>query len=133
MKESVMKNFMIVMITLALGLSLAQAKAFEQEAKFRSTKVHISSEQPLTTGVNTFVLDISKESKALEESKVDVRAFMPAMPGMPAMEFKAAAKSLGKGKYEVTLNIAMHGTWQVHIFITPKEGKRSRVKTSIDF
>lgn len=122
-----MKNILITLITLALSLSLLQAKAFEQDAKFRSTKVHITSEKPLTTGVNVFVLDISKDSKALEESKVDVKAFMP------AMEFKSAAKSLGKGKYEVKLNIAMNGTWQVHIFITPKEGKKSRVKTSINF
>jgi len=128
-----MKNILITLITLALSVSLAQAKAFEQEAKFRSTKVRITSEQPLTTGTNVLVLDISKDSKTLEKSKVDVKVFMPAMPGMPAMEFKAAAKSLGKGKYEVKLNIVMHGTWQVHIFITPKEGKRSRIKTSINF
>jgi len=58
---------------------------------------------------------------------------MPAMPGMPAMESKTTAKNLGNGKYEITLNIAMSGTWQIHIFITPKEGRKSRVKTSINF
>lgn len=128
-----MKNILITLITLALSVSLLQAKAFEQDAKFRTTKVHITSEKPLTAGTNVLLLDISKDSKALEESKVEVKAFMPAMPGMPAMEFKSAAKSLGKGKYEVKLNIAMNGTWQVHIFITPKAGKKSRVKTSINF
>ena len=57
---------------------------------------------------------------------------MPAMPGMPAMESKAQAKDLGNGKYQVTVNLAMGGTWQIHIFITPKTGKKSRVKTSIN-
>ena len=58
---------------------------------------------------------------------------MPAMMGMPAMESKADALSLGNGKYEARVNLAMGGTWQLHIFITPAEGKKSRVKTTLDF
>jgi len=58
---------------------------------------------------------------------------MPAMPGMPAMSSKANAKNLGNGKYKATLNLAMSGTWQLHIFITPKTGKRSRVKATLNF
>ena len=71
--------------------------------------------------------------KISKDEKVSIKAFMPAMPGMPAMESKAEAKFLGEGKYEVKVNIAMNGTWQVHIFITPSQGKKSRVKTSINF
>jgi hypothetical protein len=62
-----------------------------------------------------------------------LKAFMPAMPGMPAMESKVEAKNLGNGKYKATLNLAMGGTWQLHIFITPKSGKKSRVKTTLNF
>jgi len=127
-----MKKLLIVLLTLMLGTSLLQAAAFEKDAKFRTTKVHISSEKPLGTGSNVFVLDIKKNSKSVD-ARVDVKAFMPAMPGMPAMKSQARAKNLGNGKYEVKVNIAMGGTWQLHIFITPKEGKRSRVKTSINF
>ena len=58
---------------------------------------------------------------------------MPAMPGMPAMESKVTAKNLGHGVYEAKLNLAMSGTWQLHIFITPKTGKKSRVKTTLNF
>lgn len=128
-----MKKIWMMLMILTLGTSLAQAAAFEKDAKFGATKVHISSEEPLTTGSNTFVLSITKDGKALENSKVSVKAFMPAMPGMPAMESQANAKALGAGKFKVTINIAMNGTWQVHIFIFPKEGKKSRVKTSINF
>ena len=128
-----MKKILIVLLTLALGASLLQAAAFTKMAKYRTTKVQITSEKPIGTGSNTLVLAISKNGKAPNGAVVSVKAFMPAMPGMPAMESKAAAKDLGNGKYEVTLNIAMGGTWQLHIFIAPKEGKKSRVKTSINF
>ena len=30
------------------------------------------------------------------------------------------------------VNLAMGGTWQVHVFITPKEGKKIRAKTSLN-
>ena len=127
-----MKTIFTIILALGLSFSLVQAAAFSKDAKYRTTKVHITAEKPLTTGKNTFVLDIKKKGLT-QDATVAVRAFMPAMPGMPAMESKSTAKNLGNGKYEVTLNIAMNGTWQIHIFITPKSGKKSRVKTSINF
>jgi len=57
---------------------------------------------------------------------------MPAMPGMPYMESLSDAKSLGNGEFEANVNLSMGGTWQVHIFITPKEGKKIRAKTSLN-
>ena len=128
-----MKKLLISLLTLALSASLLQAVAFEKDAKFRTTKIHITSDKPLSTGSNVFVLDIKKDGKVPVGAKVSVKAFMPAMPGMPAMKSQAKAKDLGNGKYEVKLNIAMNGTWQIHVFITPTEGKKSRVKTSINF
>jgi len=127
-----MKTIFTIILTLVLSATLAQAAAFSKDAKYRTTKIHITSEKPLTTGKNTFVLDIKQKGKA-PNATVSVKAFMPAMPGMPAMKSQSTAKDLGNGKYEVTLNIAMNGTWQIHIFITPKSGKKSRVKTSINF
>ena len=128
-----MKKILMILLSLTLGATLLQASAYEKDVKYRTTKVHISSEKPLTTGSNTFVLDIYQKAKALEGAKVSVKVFMPAMPGMPAMKYEAKAKDLGNGKYEVTVNIAMNGTWQLHIFITPTKGKKSRVKTSLNF
>lgn len=128
-----MKAILTILLTLTLGFISAEAEAFSKDAKHRTTKVHITSDKPLSTGKNIFVLGISKQGKAAVGASVSVKAFMPAMPGMPAMESKAEAKDLGNGRYEVYLNIAMNGTWQIHIFITPKTGKKSRVKTSINF
>ena len=127
-----MKKILSVILSVVVSASVLQAAAFEKDAKQRETKIHISSDKPLTTGSNTFVLDIKKSNSIIKDAKVSVKAFMPAMPGMPAMSSKSDAKSLGNGKYEVTVNLSMGGTWQLHIFITPKTGKKSRVKTSLD-
>ena len=128
-----MKKLLIIIAILLLTTSVVQAAAFDKDVKFRTTKIHMSSDKPIGTGYNTFILELKQNGKVPQGAKVDVKAFMPAMPGMPAMESKAQGKSLGNGKYEVKLNIAMTGTWQIHIFITPTEGKRTRVKTSINF
>jgi hypothetical protein len=58
--------------------------------------------------------------------------FMPAMPGMPAMESMVDAVSLGNGRYKADVNFSMPGTWQIHILITPKTGRKIRVKTSVN-
>lgn len=129
-----MKKLLMIIAMLFLTTSLLQAAAaFDKDIKFRTTKIHLSSDKPIGTGYNTFILELKQSGKVPEGAKIDVKAFMPAMPGMPAMESKAEGKSLGNGKYEVKLNIAMSGTWQMHIFITPTKGKRTRVKTSINF
>ena len=128
-----MKTFTKLLLILTLGVSLLQAAAYEKDAKYRTTKVHITAEKPITAGTNTLRFAITKNGKAVRDSKVSMKAFMPAMPGMPAMESKVDAKSLGNGLYEAKLNLAMSGTWQLHIYITPKTGKKSRVKTTINF
>ncbi len=126
-----MKKLLILMLVFATVM--LQGAAFDKDAKFRTTKVHISSDKPLSTGANSLILDIKVKGKAPKDAAVSVKAFMPAMPGMPAMKYMADAKDLGSGKYKVKLNIAMSGTWQLHIFITPSEGKKLRVKTAINF
>jgi len=127
-----MTKILTILFSLILGASFLQAAAFEKDIKFRSIKIHMSSQKPIGTGTNVFILDIKKDGAAVN-AEVDLKAFMPAMPGMPAMQTKSEAKNLGNGKYKVKTDIAMGGTWQIHIFITPSEGKKTRIKTSINF
>jgi hypothetical protein len=127
-----MKSLTKLFLALTLSVTLIQAAAFDKDVKYRTTKVHISAEKPLTTGSNRLKFAITKGTRAID-AKVSLKAFMPAMPGMPAMEFKVDAIKLGNGLYEGTLNFAMSGTWQLYIFISPKIGKKSRVKTTLNF
>lgn len=125
-----MKTVAKVFLALLLGVSLLQAAAFERVAKSRATQVVISSQKPLTTGNNTLNITITDAKYA--DAAVSVKVFMPAMPGMPHMESEVDAKNLGEGKYEAKINLSMGGTWQVHIFITPKTGKKIRAKSSLN-
>jgi len=126
-----MKLFTAI-LTILLTLGSASATGFEKSAKFRTTIVHMSSQKPLTTGVNSVTLEIAQKGQALEGAEINVKVFMPAMPGMPAMSEMTTAKALGGGKYSADLNFAMGGTWQMHIFIITKDGKKYRVKSSVN-
>lgn len=121
-----------IILGLAMAFTLSSAAAFEKEAKSRSAVINITSEKPLVVGNNTLVLNIKHKGNLSSGDTVTTKAFMPAMPGMPYMENKDAAKELGNGNYETRVNFSMGGTWQIHIFVTPKEGKKYRVKTSVN-
>jgi len=125
-----MKTLAKILMVLVLGVSLTQAAAFQKVAKSRATQVVMSSQKPLTAGNNTIILEIKNDK--YKDAKVSVKFFMPAMPGMPRMESVSEATPIGNGKYKANVNLAMRGTWQVHIFITPKTGKKIRVKSSIN-
>lgn len=126
-----MKLLSIIILVL-LSLTTLNAAAFEKEAKSRSAVITLSSEKPLVVGNNNIVLEVKKNGVLSTGDKITVKAFMPAMPGMPYMENRELARELGDGKYESVVNFSMGGTWQIQIFVTPKEGKKYRVKTSIN-
>ncbi len=109
-----------------------QASAFEKVIKYRNIKVEMVSEKPLTTGMNRIKLHLFKRSNPIKSADVTIKFFMPAMPGMPYMEYKTEAKPLGDGVYEALFNASMGGTWQVHIFVTTKDGKKYRLKSSVN-
>ncbi len=121
-----------VFLILALALSSLSGAAFEKEVKSRHAVITISSDKTLIVGNNTLVFDVKKDSKPSTGDKITLKAFMPAMPGMPYMESKEAARELGNGKYEGVINFSMGGTWQIHIYVTPSHGKKYRVKTSVN-
>ena len=55
---------------------------------------------------------------------------MPAMPGMPAMNYKTNAVLSGN-KYMAKLDLSMSGAWNIVVKIT-NGGKTSTVKFNID-
>jgi len=126
-----MKLFTAILIIL-LTLGFAGAAGFEKSAKFRTTSVHMSSKKPLTAGINSVTFDITQKGKALDDAEVKVKVFMPAMPGMPKMETTSIATVLKNGKYSADLDFTMSGTWQIHIFVITNDGKKYRIKSSVN-
>lgn len=121
-----------IILGLALTLTSLSAVAFEKEVQRRSAVITLTSEKPLVVGNNTIVFEVKKDGKLTAGDEITVKAFMPAMPGMPYMENKDIARELGNGKYESVINFSMGGTWQIQIFVKPKSGKKYRVKTSVN-
>lgn len=120
--------FMFVSI---LFTSLSFGAAWEQSTSAQNVKAVVSSEKPLVVGSNALSVNLNQLNTPIENAAVEVKAFMPSMPGMPAMESKSKAVAQGHGVYKTSVNLDMAGTWQFHIFVTTKEGKKYRLKTSL--
>lgn len=116
------------LMLLSLG---AFGAAFEKSVQYRALTAVISAEKPLVVGTNTVNIHITQKGEAVD-GDVKVKVFMPAMPGMPYMEDVSDAKALGSGRYESQVSLSMGGTWQVHIFITLENGKKYRLKSSVN-
>ena len=127
-----MKHLTTIFLALVLGTAMVQAVAFEKAVKYKTTEIAITADKPLVVGSNVLHLNVKQKGKSPEGATVAVKAFMPAMPGMPYMESKVDARDLGNGTYEAEVNFAMGGTWQIHIFVIPNGGKKTRVKTSVN-
>lgn len=123
-------KFKLILISMVFA-ALSFGAAWEQSTSVQNVKAVISSEKPLVVGNNTLLLNLNQQNAPIENAQVEVKAFMPSMPGMPAMESKGKAAAQGHGVYKTSVNLDMGGTWQFHIFVTTKEGKKYRLKTSL--
>jgi hypothetical protein len=70
---------------------------------------------PLVKGNNNLTVKLSDATgKAVTDAKVDIRYYMPPMPGMAPMEYQTQAMPSGDA-YKFTANIPMEGGWRVDV------------------
>jgi hypothetical protein len=105
------------------------SKGFTKSGKAGSLNVTYSSAKPLVVGDNTIDVSITDAGKAVTDAKVELKVFMPEMPGMPYMEEVKSMSASGDG-YSGNVNFSMGGTWQVKIFIE-KDGKKYKYSSSV--
>ena len=93
-----MKRFLIATLILLLTAGLAYAKAYEVNKKAGEYSVSIKMDKnPPSVGMNNMEMAITdKSGKPVKDAKVLVDYGMPAMPGMPAMAYKADTMSHGE-------------------------------------
>jgi hypothetical protein len=127
-----MNKFKIIIISLIIGFSSLHAVAFTKNIKYKTYNIIMSSNKPITVGNNTIDFNITNNHNKIDLNKVTVKVFMPAMPGMPAMQSISVSKPIHNNNYRNKINFSMSGTWQIHIFLTPKKGRKLRIKTSIN-
>jgi hypothetical protein len=132
LKEVNMKKIWGIALALCLVAGLVYAKDYEVTKKAGAYEVTISMEKnPPVVGNNVMSVSIRDAyGKAVSDAKVSVNYGMPAMPGMPAVNYKAGAEQKG-GKYEAGLNFSMSGAWSVQVKIT-RGGQTVTARLTVD-
>ncbi|KAB7887704.1 FixH family protein [Poseidonibacter ostreae] len=126
-----MKNLFKVIVAMLLSIGILNAQALSQTGEKNGYEVVLTSEKSLIVGNNDIYAQLSKDGNGVTDVKVKIKVFMPEMPGMPYMEYKAKAK-LVDGKYKMMVNFSMGGTWQYHLKFKDKDGKIHTVRGSVN-
>ena len=127
-----MKNLLKIVLGILLTFGFLQAELLEQKGQKDGFDIKLSSPKALIVGKNDFVIELSKDSKVVDNVKVKIKFFMPEMPGMPYMETEENA-ILVDGKYKVSVNISMGGTWQYQLKFKASDEIVHTVKGSVNF
>lgn len=127
-----MKKLTIITMILFLAVGIAYAKDYEVKKKAGEYDVEVKIDKnPPVVGDNNITVEIKDLSgKYVTDAKVKVDYSMPAMPGMPAMNYKTDAELKGN-EYKAKMNLSMSGSWNIAVKIT-KSGKTVSMKFNVD-
>lgn len=127
-----MKKILGILLGVALSLSTAfAAEPLSKKGMAGTLEVEYSTLKPISQGMNLIKVKVMDGAKEVKDAKVSIIAAMPAMPGMHAMEEKAEAK-YANGAYEANVIFSMNGTWQINIVVETSDGKKQRLKSSVN-
>ena len=126
------KKAIVIMIAVLLIAVVAYAKEYEVKKKAGEYNVEVKIDRnPPVVGDNNIRVEIKDASgKYINDAKIIVDYSMPAMPGMPAMNYKTDTELKGN-EYKATMNLSMSGSWNVAVRIA-KGGKTSSMKFTVD-
>jgi len=127
-----MKKVLAVFAMVILIAGIAYAKNYEvsKKAGEYNVKVEIDKNPPVA-GDNNVEIEIKDASgKYVTDAKVVLDYTMPAMSGMPAMNYKENAVLKGN-VYTAKMGLSMAGFWNVAVRIT-RAGKKTTMKFSVD-
>ncbi len=127
-----MKKLAVAGMILMLLAGLAYAKDYEVSKKAGDFNVVVKIDKnPPVVGDNKVDIEIKDSAgKAVTDAKVKLDYGMPAMPGMPAMDYKTDTELKGN-TYKAIMNLSMSGSWNIAVKIT-KAGKTSSMKFTVD-
>lgn len=113
------KSLIVIALILLMTVSVVQAKDYEIRKKAGDLNVTIRMDRnPPVAGPNNVEIGIVDASgKAITDAKVVLNYSMPAMTGMPAMNYKADAVPAGN-VYKARVNYSMSGSWNNELKIT---------------
>ncbi len=127
-----MKTLAVLSLMLFLVVGIAYAKDYEVMKKAGEYNVVVKIDKnPPVVGNNNVSIEVTDASgHHFTDAKVTVEYSMPAMPGMPAMNYKAVAE-LKENQYNAKMNLSVAGSWSIAVKIV-RAGKTSTVKFTVD-
>ncbi|MGB5867577.1 MAG: FixH family protein [Arcobacteraceae bacterium] len=125
-----MKKIILILMVM-FTTSFLNADIIDQNGLKDGYNIKLYTKNTPITGNNEFFVTIAKDAKVVEDAKVKVKVFMPEMPGMPYMEYKAKAQ-LVDGEYKMMINFNMGGTWQYHLKFKTNDNKIHTVRGSVN-
>ncbi len=126
MRKAAMAGMVFVlMVGVAFAADTITKKAGDYTVDFATDK------NPPVMGKNSVDLAIKdKTGGAVKDAKVVIEYSMPAMSGMPPMNYKATAELKGD-KYAAVIEPSMAGSWNVAVKIN-RAGKTDTAKFTLD-
>jgi hypothetical protein len=126
------KGLAAVTLILLVVASIAYAKDYELTKKAGEYTVEVKIDKnPPVVGDNITTVEIKDASgKYVTDAKVVVNYSMPAMMGMPVMNYKADAELKGS-EYKAKMVLSIAGSWNVEVRIT-RAGKTVTAKFTVD-
>lgn len=127
-----MKKILLGLMVMALMVGTAWGKNYEvtKTVDDYTVKVEIDKNPPIVGNNNLAVTIQDASGKNITDAKVKVGYSMPAMPGMPAANYKTDAALQGN-EYKAKVNFSMAGSWNVEVQITQPQ-KVKKVKLNVD-
>jgi len=127
-----MKKFIVFAVVVFLTAGVAYAKDYEVKKKAGEFDVVVTIDKnPPVTGDNGVTVSVKDAGgKVVKDAKVVVDYSMPAMPGMPPMNYKADAVQKGD-EYKAVMNLSMAGPWNIAVKISAG-GKNGSMKFTVD-
>ena len=118
-----------IVVVLLVSAAFA-ANAITKKAGDYTVDFTMDKNPPVMGKNNVDVAVKDKSGAAVTDAKVVVEYSMPAMSGMPAMNYKSTAAAKGD-KYEAVIEPSMSGSWNIAVKIS-RGGKTDTAKFTID-
>ena len=121
---------LVLILLLVGGIACAKQYQVTKKAGEYNTAVKIDNNPPIV-GNNNVSIEIKDASgQYVRDAKVVVDYSMPAMPGMPAMNYNAVAELMGN-EYKAKMNFSTSGSWNIAVKIT-RVGNTSTMEFAVD-
>mgnify|MGYP005988142161 CR=1 FL=1 len=121
----------ILMLMAIFATTFLSADVIQQNGIKNGYQVNFYTKDTPISGNNNFYVKLSKDGNPVTDAKMKIKVFMPEMPGMPYMDYKAKAK-LVDGEYKMMINFSMGGTWQYHLKFKTSDKKVHTVRGSVN-